>query len=431
MAFILFLVAIAPVEVIGAWRHLDQAIPPETALFVAAVGYPATFLHLRKRLSWSGHLVLAAVLAGLLMAAALSTTVMRQSDPALSLGLSLLGLSVAALGLWSGHLSNHFKLLSQRGLAALAAVVALYFTVPLTKPLLLLTISDLPQVVDPVLDHMDDLVGIRLSAFFGRLLAHNDAARWLVQAVYYGLLGPIFCVLFSEARWAPKSLNGVALHFLVASFIGYPLYYLMPAMGPAYFYGNLFPFHMPASLSDAQMIATPLAIVRNTMPSLHATWAILCLLALRYSPLWHRLLGGLLVAVIFVATLGLGEHYAVDWLGALPLVVLVRGLCCQVLPLQAKARSSAILTGAVLLLGWVVILRLSPDSLDFIQACRMYCLISLVVPIVMERALARAEQCRQGAVTTAWQQVSLLDGQSLDAEVLQAQYAATPIVERR
>jgi len=202
--------------------------------------------------------------------------------------------------------------------------------------------------------------------------------------------------------YARKAAAELALQLLVSSFLVFPFFCMMPALAPAFFFGALFPDHLPAAESlAAELVPTNIETIRNTFPSLHAAWAILILLALADSPLWHRLLGVLFLLVTFTATLGFGEHYAVDWVAAMPLVLLVQGLCCSSLQLAAPLRQVAIILGCVLLGFWVIVVRDSPGSLQFVWGIRSLGLISVLLPLAVEHRLAAHERAPRSMPTDA------------------------------
>jgi len=251
----------------------------------------------------------------------------------------------------------------------------------------------LPLVYDPVLYRIDAMLGLGAAYRLGDLLNANQAFRHFILILYkYNLVFAI-PALFSEVFYARKAAAELTLQLLISSFLVFPLFCLMPALDPLFFFGGQFPDHLPAAQSlPAHLVPTTVGVVRNTMPSLHAAWAILIWLALADSPLWHRLLGLIFLAATLIATLGFGEHYAVDWVAALPLVLLVRGICCASLPLASALRQSCVMTGILLLAFWVVAVRGAPVTLEFTWAIRALALLSVALPFAIENTLAVAER---------------------------------------
>jgi len=278
-----------------------------------------------------------------------------------------------------------------------AGVGALILGMTSVSGMLSLTISSLPNVYDPVLYRFEHILGISFEVPFYHLFSARIIGPSTYQAIYNYIGLAIILAARSEFVYSPNRLQaGLVLRFLVVAAIGYGLYYLMPVLDPAGFFGPLFPYRLPEVQSVAtHVVKAPLGewanVARNTMPSLHAAWAILGFLALRHSPVWHKILGVLLILAILIVTLGAGQHYAVDWIAALPLVLLARGISAVSLPIRHKARQIAIFAGAALLVLWVLAVRVTPESLKYPVLIQLLGLASVVLPLWLELRLARAE----------------------------------------
>ena len=266
--------------------------------------------------------------------------------------------------------------------------------------MLLITLAKLPLVYDPVLYRFEGILGLSLTSIFYAILFYNHLTGNVFLALYNFLNIAVILAAASEILYAPNwRQTGLFLQFLVIAAVGYLLYYVTPAVDPANFFCSAFPNHLPAVQSVAMQAVSvpacaPVFDPRNTMPSLHAAWAIVIVLALRHSPLWHKILGALFLASIVIATLGLGGHYTVDWLGALALVLLVRGVCALHLPLATAARRDAILIGAALLVCWIIAVRGAPVTLGYPGGIRLLAIASAILPVSVwgEIRLARAER---------------------------------------
>jgi hypothetical protein len=278
-----------------------------------------------------------------------------------------------------------------------AGCLALIFGGATVHGMLYLTMLYLPEVYDPVVCHLAQMLGLGHVGVFTRLLTANRFSYQVLMAIYNFLNIGVAYAAASEFFYARDNRGaGLILRFLVVAAIGYPLYYLMPAIAPQPFFGPLFPDHLPViPLAAAHAVPVPATAPtfdpRNTVPSLHATWGILAFLALRHSPVWHKLLGFMFVAVILVVTLGLGQHYAIDWLAAFPLVLLVRGLCALTLSPGAAPRRDAVLTGAWLIGLWALVIRAAPWTLHVPVLIWLLAVASTMLPFWLERRLAKAE----------------------------------------
>ncbi|MEZ5284785.1 MAG: phosphatase PAP2 family protein [Vicinamibacterales bacterium] len=166
----------------------------------------------------------------------------------------------------------------------------------------LLSTSGLP-LYDQYLYQLDAWLG-QPGFAAGRVLAEWPAlaavCRWAYIAVPVVL--PIaYLTTPTPGRYVASLLLSVGL--------GFACYWLIPAAGPRFTFPS-YPWHEP--VLTAQALYIPGAFP-NCMPSLHLTWA---LLTARYSR-WTLLMWPF-VALTVASTLGLGEHYAIDLIAALP-----------------------------------------------------------------------------------------------------------------
>jgi len=121
------------------------------------------------------------------------------------------------------------------------------------------------------------------------VLAHHFCCLFLA-AVYCALPVAEALVLIVSARRL-ACLASIVLAGLFA-----PIFYMIfPAVGPAW-----------VGVADAP---------RNCVPSLHLTWALLLIL---YIPGRLRLLAIIFAVLTACATLGLGQHYIIDLIAAVP-----------------------------------------------------------------------------------------------------------------
>lgn len=137
--------------------------------------------------------------------------------------------------------------------------------------------------------------------------------------------------------------------------IGFGLYQLCPAAGPAYRFAGVFPFTTPdpASLpSGATFLETG---ARNAMPSLHISWTLIILVC---ALSWHwtlRAAAVVISALTLLAMLGSGEHYFIDAVVALPLVAGVLAGTARSLPRVLRLTMSA--GTSIITLAWLLAFR--------------------------------------------------------------------------
>ncbi len=252
-------------------------------------------------------------------------------------------------------------------------------------------IFQLPVVYDRLLFRFDSDLGLGWIAVFATIMNYSWAGRAFFIFNYNFQILWIVAAAVSETFYARPGRNMILLANMWLGYAGFMLYFLMPAVGPAAFFGGLFPAHLPAVDSLAAVpVVDKIIGFRNAMPSLHAAASLLIWLGLRHSPWWHRFLAGCLVVSTLVSTLGLGQHYAVDWVAALPLVLWARGVSTIWLPLRQAARCDAIIAGITLTAGWVLVVRYGQFGLDNAWIIRALALLSVAVPLLLERRLHRA-----------------------------------------
>ncbi len=216
----------------------------------------------------------------------------------------------------------------------------------LTNLALAATIQFQPRVFDLFLYRFDGLLGIQTSFVTGRWLAALPFLSNLCFLVYAALplVEVLVFLLFVRGQRMPAN---PLLLFIVAGVAGFVAYQVCPATGPVHVFGAEFPNYPPPSqpLQAIMLDDAP----RNAIPSLHSTWALLIWWSMRYSKNWMRWAATVFLALTLLATLGLGEHYLIDLVVALPFTV-------AAMSAVAGQNRRAIVAG-VLTLSWLVYLR--------------------------------------------------------------------------
>jgi hypothetical protein len=199
--------------------------------------------------------------------------------------------------------------------------------------------------------------GVPPSWVIGRVFLDHDWMRTACGYVYNSLpLGVAICLAFQwqdrqRNIWYPVDLRWQSMTLAV---VGFLLYQICPAAGPIYLFSKDFPSVVPHL---AAIVAAPGVIgevPRNGMPSLHVAGTLLLFWNMRNRAWWLSIAAGIYVTMTALATLGLGEHYLVDLMVAVPL-----GLSLQAawLRTQNPLRWVATGTGAAITLGWLIAFR--------------------------------------------------------------------------
>lgn len=275
--------------------------------------------------------------------------------------------------------------------SSLVTIACLFVGAIIAWSLLDRAVGFLPKVYDPVLFRFDFVLHLNVFYRLADLLREHPNLYQIILVLYkYNLVFSIPAI-FSEAFYTKKKTATLSLELLISSFLVFPFFCMVPALAPAFFFGSNFPSSLPNPQSlPLHAIDTTTLSIRNTFPSLHASWAILSVFALRDSPSWQRLVAIMYLFFIFIATLGFGEHYAIDWLGALPLVLAIRALAS--LPRRAGEWIPPLICGATLLSAWILAIQHAKFLLGWSMGIWCLAAASLMLPLWFEARLARAER---------------------------------------
>jgi hypothetical protein len=200
---------------------------------------------------------------------------------------------------------------TQSRLALRSAAVLPLFVVA-SAPLLDLTALLHPLTYDGPCLLIDQQLG--QPSFFAGMLFYHVPELGQLCAIIYGEL-PLFLALTLVLRRERRILHT----FVVIGVTGYILYNLLPVAGPRFAFAG-WPGRIPDLTESLRHAAPAPAVPRNCMPSLHTAWIVYCALQMR--GVW-RFVASLWVAGTLLATLGLGLHYAVDLVAALPFLAAV------------------------------------------------------------------------------------------------------------
>ncbi len=209
-----------------------------------------------------------------------------------------------------------------------------------------------PVVWDGLLYAWEATLGTPPSFVAGQLFARVPVLSAVCQLVY--LLAPVGLALVfgAQRRSGRPPVIDVGAALIVTTIVGFCIYQLFPASGPAYVFGAAYPWHPPAAAMVALKQALPQPAPRNCVPSLHTAWALLLVWHSRGRAPWLRVATGAFLALTLLATMGLGEHYLPDLVIAVPFTAATQALVAPPSP----ARWPVLLVGAGVTLVWLVLL---------------------------------------------------------------------------
>jgi predicted membrane-bound spermidine synthase len=219
-----------------------------------------------------------------------------------------------------------------------------------------------PITYDLTLYHFDLTLGFSASVYLSQFMQnHPNIFAWIIVPVYIGLpLGMGLQYMRQRQSTEPPKVYLLLYWFSSIFIVCLFAYLLLPATGPKYIFGNLFPNNMP----DISNILTSPVVnhsnwPRNAFPSMHFGWAFtMWLNALLMKEKWQSRLFLVITIITIAATLGLGEHYLIDLIVAVPFSFALQATFLRGLPITDKYRWQCILANTGLWLAWVVCLRM-------------------------------------------------------------------------
>jgi len=214
-----------------------------------------------------------------------------------------------------------------------------------------------PKTFDLYLYAFDGSFGFQPSFALGRLFHACAPVRILGYLTYQTL--PLAMALvylgYIDPRATRPNWNLLRL-FFGTGVLGWLFYNFVPAVGPLYAFPGAFPYVAPSQLQHGlERISVNPDFPRNAIPSLHMTWVLLLWWSCRPFPRWARITALLYLLVTFIATMGIGEHYFVDLVAAVPFALTVEALCQSSIPL--RPRLLPLFAGLALTFMWLALVR--------------------------------------------------------------------------
>jgi len=243
--------------------------------------------------------------------------------------------------------AEHFR-------ASFDALVPPWFCLICTQPLAF-GASITPLVRDPEIQAIGGVLGAYPPLLVARLFASSALLKGVCTLVYSMMPLGLSVVHAFALRADPERRPSLLLAFLLIPFLGYPLYFALPMVGPREAWASLSP-HVPfppASVPHftSTLLSPSITAPRNCMPSLHTAWTLAALLEAR------RVSRGVCVFAAFwfgcteLATLGLGEHWLIDLVVAIPFTLVVYAVALGSLRNPRSFLPLAVLSSLVV--GWI------------------------------------------------------------------------------
>lgn len=158
-------------------------------------------------------------------------------------------------------------------------------------------------------------------AFVIGAYAHTHLWFHILLFIAYTSLGSIMLLTALAYIYGQRmaEVRRMILVFILNPVVAVFVYLLFPVAGPNYAFKGTFPMEVPHLVTPCllKIDAAP-----NGIPSVHMSSALLAMWFLRRW-WWGRIVGGLFVILTTLATLGLGEHYILDLVCAVPYTALL------------------------------------------------------------------------------------------------------------
>lgn len=252
------------------------------------------------------------------------------------------------------------------------------------------------EVADVRLLRMDESLGFHASMFFGSF-DYVGSWLWDVQYVFYAGIGVLVMgvaggLFLADDRGA---LQRLLRSVILAGFLGWIGYWILPAVGPTTAFPELFSgttqeraAARSAALARTEPMIQPPQFPRDCAPSLHTAWALIALLAAWRRPSFSWALPFGLLSII--TTLTLCKHYTADLIMAVPFALFCWWLAGDNRLNRAWRPFLVAVTGAVVAVAvWAVWAPL-PFWLGWILA--LVCLVWPVHAWVQRTGVSRASR---------------------------------------
>ena len=186
------------------------------------------------------------------------------------------------------------------------AITAIGVILYITVGILLLRLTP-ERTLDSAFFAADRALGLNPLAFASFVMRHK-ALIWILMIAYQFLP---FAVMLA---WVIEQDRQLRRAVLMGGCLCFVFYFALPAVGP---------FHFDW-LKGSPLPNSP----GNCMPSMHFTWALL--IALNARGKLQRAILSCYAGLIALATVGLGEHYVIDLIAAVPFTFGVQAMAAKI-----------------------------------------------------------------------------------------------------
>ncbi len=250
----------------------------------------------------------------------------------------------------------------RRTYAVLAPAAALVLFVLSAQHALSLANLLYPKTLDLYLYLFDGSFGFQPSFLAGRALASSSILRIAAGLTYISLpfvMAIVYALRLPKGTERP-SWDMITL-FLLAGIGGWALYNVVPATGPKFVFVSDFPLRSLPYSSLHKLLLEQISVnpdtPRNAIPSLHMAWVVLLCWNGRNLAKGVRIFLAAYLALTVISTMGMGEHYFVDLVAALPFALFVQAAVSPDEKAEFTRRTIAAGSALVLTVAWLLLVR--------------------------------------------------------------------------
>jgi spermidine synthase/MFS family permease len=252
-----------------------------------------------------------------------------------------------------------------RAIDTACAMVIIPAFVLLSSFFLHFTILLHPAVLDSLAFAAERGFGLDTGFRLARFVRANNNFAWLLIIIYVELPLAIAFVYAAEKARATSMrarYDDVLTSFVCVGFFGFLCYNLCPVIGPRFYFED-----WPATPNvDALKLEAAYGAaneLRNCIPSLHTSWALMLFWHARPLNRGVRWFGAAFLSLTLMATVGLGWHYIIDLVIAFPFSLAIRAGFRSQLSWKHAHKHEAFLFGVGITLFWVLMIRARADFL--------------------------------------------------------------------
>jgi hypothetical protein len=301
----------------------------------------------------------------------------------ISLGIASFIIQCITMLIWPGRRSRTLLVLAAGSLVIIGQQIAgigQYFTT-----IEAMTFDNRAYLVDLSLGF--NPVGFVLSTVEAMPGLLNAGVMPLLHLAYATILLMMALIVLLHLRIQSAGWGLALTAFLLAGAAGGTLYHVFPAAGPVYAFAAFPELPLSSALTPAPAILDP-HYVRNCMPSLHMTFALLIVINTDDLSRTVRSFTIVFTALTIIATLALGQHYLIDLIVAAPFTCAIQAMARSIVSFKWPSPGFWIGSGCVA--GWLFVLVVHVEW--FLKVPGFTLIVSaltLIVSVLAYRADAR------------------------------------------